>query len=253
MSPEITVPSRSKLRAVDLELATEVFVRAVSLLKSGTYPYPATFRDGIWVMKDDPPRKKPRTAEVVAVNDDPARVISAITDQHVGWHFLSRIVGSEAEGKAVRGAYKQRGYRAHTTEWLFGHDLANLPILASTPPVVLVETEADLGRIPQRASHKRKLRPGTRLFCIYDEGQDHGWVRSVPVGSHAWVSDLYVRPESRGRGFGRALMSALLQSDRAHGVGSSVLLASSAGARLYPHLGYRQIGILYSFCPRSRP
>jgi hypothetical protein len=47
-------------------------------------------------------------------------------------------------------------------------------------------------------------------------------------------------------------MSALLADDRAHGVESSVLLASSDGARLYPHLGYRRLGVLQIFCPVRR-
>jgi hypothetical protein len=47
-------------------------------------------------------------------------------------------------------------------------------------------------------------------------------------------------------------MSALLQDDREHGVEESVLVASSDGARLYPHLGYEKLGVLQVFCPAMR-
>jgi GNAT superfamily N-acetyltransferase len=87
---------------------------------------------------------------------------------------------------------------------------------------------------------------------VWDDTGDYGWVSSIPVGDKAWVSDLYVHEAFRGMGYGRALMSALLREDKEHRVRESVLLASVAGARLYPHLGYQRIGTLQIFCPRSR-
>jgi GNAT superfamily N-acetyltransferase len=76
-----------------------------------------------------------------------------------------------------------------------------------------------------------------------------GWVRSVTVGEGAWVSNLYVQPDRRRRGLGAALMARMLLDDAAAGVGTSVLLASTAGAMLYPHLGYEKIGELMIFVP----
>lgn len=237
---------------MDLEDATEVFVRAVAQLKSEFYPYSVELQGGIWVLKDDPPRKNPRTSEVVAVRGQPQEVVASIEDQRVGWHFLSQIVKNEAECKDLRIAYKQLGYRAHGTYRMFVHDLNEISSLNSSPPAKYIKDQDALERIPQQSAQKYKLRPCTRLFSVFDEHTDHGWVRSVPVGENSWVSGLYVRPNSRGKGFGQALMNELLRVDRESGVKASVLLASSAGARLYPHLGYEEIGVLLSFCPRDR-
>ena len=42
----------------------------------------------------------------------------------------------------------------------------------------------------------------------------------------------------------------MLQEDRAHGAKQAVLLASHAGAKLYPLLGYEQIATLLIFTPK---
>lgn len=237
---------------MDLERAATVFVTAVSQLKSASYGFSASRADGLWVMKDDPPRQKARTSEVVAIEDDPPRVVQSVERLDVGWHFLSHLIGPEKDDRPVLDAYKRLGYRAQSTEWMFVHDLVSIRRFDSSPSVRLIGTQEELDRVPQQASQKRKLRPGTRLFCISDDARDYGWVRSVPVGGDTWAADLFVHADFRGRGYGRALMSALLRTDQEQSVQSNVLLASSSGARLYPHLGYRRIGVLRMFCPRDR-
>jgi GNAT superfamily N-acetyltransferase len=99
-----------------------------------------------------------------------------------------------------------------------------------------------------------KARPhgGARLYGIFDAIRDYGWVTSLACGPDAWTSDLFVYEEFRGRGYGRALMSRMLSDDKATGVCANVLVASAAGARLYPHLGYRNIATPQVFCPRER-
>jgi hypothetical protein len=44
----------------------------------------------------------------------------------------------------------------------------------------------------------------------------------------------------------------MLQDDLKHGVNNSVLLASGAGSRLYPHVGYERIGSLLLFVADRR-
>ena len=113
-------------------------------------------------------------------------------------------------------------------------------------------TQEEASRIPQLASHKLKLMPGSRQFGVWDGTRDYGYVRSIPVGQDAWTSNLHVHADVRRCGYGRALMSSLLWSDKEHGVASNVLLASTAGSKLYPHLGYQQIATLQMFCPKDR-
>jgi predicted acetyltransferase len=84
------------------------------------------------------------------------------------------------------------------------------------------------------------------------EGEDIvGRVRSVNAVGATWCADMYVSPSHRRRGIGRALLSKMLQDDRARGSNCSVLTASHAGALLYPRVGYERIGTLFMFAPRK--
>ena len=92
-----------------------------------------------------------------------------------------------------------------------------------------------------------------RLFAAFEGEEPVGWVTSIRVGAaHGWVQNLYVLPRCRGRGLGRALMQAMLRDDAGRGITHSVLTASSAGARLYPKVGYDQVGTLLFFRPPKR-
>ncbi len=237
---------------MNLQVATQVFVTAFSQGKSRTYPYPAEYVDGLWVMQDKPPRKNPRKIEIIACELEPAVAVDRIQKLNLGWHFVCSIDPIEVNPTEVRDQYKALGYRAIATEWMFIHRLQSIPVFACDPPVQRVETQAQLNQIPQSARQKQRLPENGRLYMIWDEPRDIGRVQSIPVGQNAWVADLYVQAELRGQGYGRALMSRLLQDDRSAGIECSVLLASTAGARLYPHHGYEQIGTLQIFCPKER-
>ena len=89
-----------------------------------------------------------------------------------------------------------------------------------------------------------------RLYAAYDGDVPIGWVRGIRTHSDcAWVAGMFVSPEYRRQGIGRSLLSAMLEDDACHGVNWSVLLASLTGALLYPHLGYREQGLLLLFSP----
>ena len=232
--------------------AIEVFVHAFCYGKSQTYPYVASKAGDVWIMQDSPARKGARKCEVVAHGIEPEKVIRAVNKAGVGWHFLCDIHLREADFDLIRSKYKTLGYRAVSTEWLFVHNLQKILRFKSEPTVIEIGDANTLESIHQRAKQKRKLLKDTRLFGVWDKQQDIGWVRSIPRGKAAWVSDLYVYESHRGRGYGRALMTKLLSEDRKQGLEQSVLLASSDGARLYPHLGYERIGVLQMFCPLKR-
>jgi GNAT superfamily N-acetyltransferase len=118
--------------------------------------------------------------------------------------------------------------------------------------VRLVESQPEFDAIPQQTSHRRPWPAMGRQYCIWDQERAYGFVQSLPFQSDAWVSDLFVHHDVRNRGYGRALMSRLLQDDQRLGVEHSVLLASKAGARVYPYLGYQLQGVLQIFSPRNR-
>ena len=67
-----------------------------------------------------------------------------------------------------------------------------------------------------------------------------------------WCANLYVKPDYRRRGIGRALMCQMLRDDLRHGSQLAVLAASHTGALLYPIVGYEQIGTLLSYTPSRR-
>ena len=232
--------------------AIEVFVHGFSHGRSQTYPYVPTKIGNLWVMRDDPPRTKERKIEIITHGQSPGKAVEAIRNAEIGWHFLCEIHDPSLDFQKIRDEYKELGYRALGTEWLFAHDLKDIPIFESDPPVRQILDQEMLTSINQRPKQHRKIRPDTRLFSIWDDDRDYGWVTSVPYQNMAWVADLYVYESDRGNGYGRALMSKLLQTDRELGVKQSVLLASSDGARLYPHMGYQQIGILQMFCPTKQ-
>lgn len=233
--------------------AIDVFVEGFCFTKSIASPYACTRNDELWVMQDVPGRRRaPRKVEVVTTGLRPGEVARRIAKQEIGWHFLCHIHGLEEDSAEIRGVYKSLGYRALSSEGFFLHDLNEIPHYESDPPVRLLATQEEAILVPSKSSQPVKVIPNSRLYMAWDASTDYGWVRSVPVGNAAWVSGLFVRPAFRGRGFGRSLMSALLQDDRRNGVTTSVLLASAAGGRLYPHVGYQQIGALQMFCPFKR-
>ncbi len=231
---------------ITIERAIEVFVHAFSRGKSQYHPYLAEQMEGLWVMRDGPGRKRPRKIEVIATDLDPETVVDRIARASLGWHFLCDVRSQSDDLEAINAQYRALGYRKVSTEWLFTHDLRDIPVFDSEPCVRQIDN------LTQGWSGIRKVRPDARLYGAWDEDFDYGWVYSVPFGTDAWVSDLHVKEEWRRHGFGRALMSRMLQDDRELGVSHSVLLATSQGAKLYPQLGYEIRATLQMFCPLKR-
>ena len=230
-------------------------------MKSIVYPYVYHFENRLWIMRDgvgEKPRRTTRKSEVVAWDLQPSEVIDGIKDQNLGRHFISHFQTLDVDPIGIKEAYKSHGYRNLLSEGFFVHDSSRLPDF-STPPIVKRVCTLEESKLISRERRNRKAirdvdldaeSPDHRLYAIFEGKKALGWVGSVPIGKASWIADLYVLPEYRGRGFGSALMSEVTREDRRNGVKTSVLLASAAGARLYPHLGYRQIGTLQLFCPK---
>lgn len=228
-------------------------------MKSFAYPYVFEAHDGIWMMRDGQAQKQrriPRKKEVVALSLSAEDVVRRISGLALGRHFVSHIHRLDESQDEIRAAYKGLGYRSMLSEGVFVHDLQEIPKYTSQPEVRQVVTIEDSDRIKRvrrraaiRESDVISEKPEHRLYAIIDSGEACGWVGTVPFGDQTWVADLFVLEEYRGRGYGRSLMSAVMSADKREGIKRSVLLASSAGARLYPHLGYRRIGTLQLFCP----
>ena len=72
----------------------------------------------------------------------------------------------------------------------------------------------------------------------------------TPTGLHAWIEDVVVDENSRGKGFGAALTQACIQaaaSAGAHGVNLTSRPARQAANRLYQRMGFvrRETNVYY--------
>jgi GNAT superfamily N-acetyltransferase len=230
-------------------------------MKSMTHPYDYYRKDGLWIMRDVIGSKRQRysrKSEVVATGLSAHEVIDSIAGENLSQYFISHLHDSDADPQLIKDDYKANGYRLLLSEGFFVHDDKAVPVVECVPPAKRVRSMEESNLIKKERRNKKAVRdvdlaavhPEHRLYAVMDDDQAYGWVGSVPFGESSWIADLYVLERFRGRGFGAALMSAVTRQDRQNGVVNSVLLASSAGARLYPHIGYKQIGTLQLFCPK---
>jgi GNAT superfamily N-acetyltransferase len=244
----------------EIESAIEVFVLGYSTGKSRTFPYEASRVGPLWLMRDAV-RKNPRDyrSEEWVVHDVAAQEADAIVRQHARPGFaVSVVIANDEPDEPARTAYKALGYRLLRTEGFFVQRLRqipNPPAVVSVERVRTAERAVQLGKIMRRRPIAVDLLGDDAPFRQYvavDGGDIVGRVRSVNAVGATWCADMYVEPSHRRRGIGQALMSKMLHDDRAHGSRCSVLAATHAGALLYPRMGYKRIGTLLIFGPKSR-
>lgn len=250
---------------LSIETALEVFLRGFTATRSFLRPYAARLiAPGVRLMMDlPPPRSDARVPEFVVYGAETCDALHAIAAQCVERHLLCVMLNQETPPAPVIDAYKAAGYRYVGREPLFA---ACTALLSDDPPPhpgrVRRVDDARTAQSVAKAARARQLLPehiGTdnamcRLYAAFDGELPIGWVRSVRTHpEYAWVSNLFVRRDYRRNGIGSELMQTLLHDDARLGVSWSVLLASAAGARLYPLLGYRPLGVLLLFSPVQPP
>ena len=254
----------------EIQHALEVFVQGFSSEKSRTHPHEHTRVGKLWVMRDAPRKnaKDYRKEEWIAYDVAPGEADGAARHVARGRFFVCAVVDHGRSDSQLRSDYNSLGYRLLATEALFVHRLKRIPRVlgvgrnrqtkgAITIERMLTQVMAErFGRAtrtrPLASEQLREKNAKFRQYVALDGDELVGWVRSVNAGDSAWCSNLHVRPTHRRRGIGKALMLRMLRDDRARGARRSVLLASHAGALLYPHLGYEQLGTLLIFAPRKR-
>jgi N-acetylglutamate synthase-like GNAT family acetyltransferase len=88
-------------------------------------------------------------------------------------------------------------------------------------------------------------------FGVYDDGQLVGYARLVTDGAtFAWLCDVYVAPDQRGRGVGTALMDAVEERLRGLGVRRAMLATADAHA-LYARYGFEPVSDTERWMTRS--
>ncbi|GAA3135096.1 GNAT family N-acetyltransferase [Planomonospora alba] len=93
--------------------------------------------------------------------------------------------------------------------------------------------------------------PGHRYVALDADGRVLGWVAAAAVSdrcAYAGVVEhsVYVHPDARGRGVGRALLAALIASTEAAGIWTiqaGIFPENTASLALHARAGFRVVGI----------
>lgn len=243
---------------MSLAAAIEVFARGFAFTRSFTHPFLAERVGPLWALRDGP-RVRPdyRAQEWIAADLAPAEAVALVKANAVGRYAICHIRGRDEDDSAIRAEYKQLGYRLRVTEPMFSHDLKRIPAVESPIRIDRVLTRDVADRLATTARSRQILprhlndpaAPIRQYVAVDSRDAIVGWVRSIVVGDATWVWNMYVVEKNRRRGIGSALLAQMLRDDRKAGATASYLLASHAGAKLYPRLGYRQIGELLLYSP----
>lgn len=252
---------------VDLERAIEVFARGFSYVRSRTHPYEATpapvpgYPDAppLWVLRDGERRRgNYRTEEWVCCNVPPPVVHAAARAGTRGRYVICAIHPAGSSDRPLRDGFKALDYRLNATEPLMAHSLRRIPRVPEPATIERVLSPELADRLHQ-ATSSRQIRPGDlhpdarqRQYVAFIDDTVVGWVGSITVDGATWCQNMFVVEKYRRRGIARAMLCRMLRDDRAHGATMAVLTSSHTGARLYPLVGYRQIGLLLAYTPRRR-
>lgn len=258
-------PNRTQSTVPDSRLTTaiETFVRGVAFTRSFTHPYLAERVGPLWVMRDGPRRRGTyRVEEWVGYGVSPTEIDRMAREHTRGRYCICALLDLDTDDAPMRAEFKALNYRLNNTEPLMVHDLKQIPRFDEPANVERVTTQEMADRLT-KAARKRQILPAhlvddapLRQYAALIDDELVGWVRSITTetvgGASTWCADMYVKPEFRRRGIARSLMRRMLADDRAFGAQQAVLLASHTGAKLYPVVGYRQIGTLYIYTPGQR-
>ena len=241
-----------------LHHAIEVFARGFCFTRSLTHPYLAERVGQIWVVRDAPRKRgEYRREEWIAYGVTPEEIDETACKHTRGRFAVCAIYGVNESDQLLREGFKALNYRLGGTESIMVHELKRIPRFDSSVEILRVTT-ADLAERVNKAARSRQVlsehlakdSPLRQYVALVDD-KPVGWVRSIDVEQATWCSDMYVMPEFRRRGIARAMMAQMLRDDRAHGSKLAVLTASHAGAKLYPIVGYKQIGTLMLYTPKK--
>ena len=241
-----------------LQHAIEVFARGFCFTRSFTHPYLAERVGEIWVVRDAPRKRGDyRREEWIAHGVTPELIDETARKHTRGRYAVCAIYSTDEPDQPLRAGFKALNYRLGGTEPIMVHELRRIPRFDNPVEIARVTT-GDLAEQVNKAARFRQVLPEhlgkdspLRQYAALVEDKPVGWVRSIDVEGATWCADMYVVPEFRRRGIARAMMAQMLRDDRAHGSKLAVLTASHTGAKLYPLVGYKQIGTLMLYTPKK--
>ncbi len=225
-------------------------------MRSFTHPYLIELQGNVRILSDAPRKSgEERGQELVICTDSVEEAVQALVEHRRKRRAHCVICsGTESNSILVREV-KSAGFRLHGTEPMFLRDVESIPNPVSPATVRRVTTSEDTARLAKIARSRQILESHltadpapVRSYIAEIDGEIVGWVRSIHLHpDFAYPSNLMVPVQHRRKGIGSALMCEMLRDDARHGVKQSVLLASHAGAKLYPSLGYQRVGTLHLF------
>ena len=216
----------------------------------------------LWIMRDVHPKPgKARTEEIFAWGASPAETMRAVKDYAPPHKYLlSYLAKPDEDIDALRDEYKSFGFRAMSSEALRVCPLSDHKPAPSAWAIYRVADIAEMKRVTTEVlgRARRKLRardltdahPVMRMYYAEVDGRAVAVARSLmPRPGVSWLHGVRTIESFRRRGIATALINQVLADDAALGSKHSALLASPAGANLYPLLGYHMHAILQLYAP----
>jgi GNAT superfamily N-acetyltransferase len=80
-------------------------------------------------------------------------------------------------------------------------------------------------------------------LCLYNEMPSP----DNPTGKCAYLMNVYVRPEYRGQGYGRQIVTWLVDQARQRGITKIYLEASECARKMYRELGFKEMKDYYKW------
>ena len=167
----------------DIDRAIEVFARAFSFTRSGTYPCLAERMGPFWVVRDaHRSRASAYRREEWITHKIPAAEVDAFARKHTRGRFcICEIRAPDEDDRPIRAAYKAAGYRLGTTEAFMVHRLRRIPKMPEPFPVERITTQ-DLADRLARATKKRPISSDyflpdspVRAYVALDGPRPIGW------------------------------------------------------------------------------
>lgn len=240
----------------------DVVCNSLAISHNITAPSEVARHGPLWLLRDVNPKPgKARTEEVFTWGVTPDEAVRAVKDYAPsGKYILLPFVKRADDYDAVRSAYKALGYRALSTESLFVCALADRKPANGAWEIRRVASMDEMKRVSLEVfgRAKRRLRPQDltdarptmRMYYAQSDGRAVAVARSLmPRRGATWLFDVHTAESHRRRGIATELINKVLEDDAALGSKHSVLLASTAGAMLYPLLGYQLRAILQLYAP----
>lgn len=240
---------------MDLERSIDIFGHGYAATRSFTYPCEYVRIGPVGLVRDALARKKNRRSEeVLALGPPENGLAEAVRAAPTGRYAVCAFHEPEVDEKPFREAWKAEGYRVRCREAMMARRPAELDV-PSPLPITAVETPEQMEALKQAAGSRQLLPEHLggdehRAWYAHDGGRPVAWCRASRVGDCTWLSNVYTVDDYRRRGLARAVLAAMLADDLRRGIEWSVLLASTAGGKLYPTIGYDLLGWLQLFSPQ---